>query len=174
MSELDEAWVLALAEAETRARLAGRQDLIDYLALRKSNDLLRTTGVNWLLTTFESLAGEANRKGASIQTAKNNEHRFRVGNATMIGRLLTLGFGVRKLLIEAGWPRTPRDGFVRGGGLACANIKHLGIKSASESLLLVLSDKGAPSWVAPEKRDARDEVHEAKLRNHIRILLGSP
>jgi hypothetical protein len=173
MSELDEAWALALAEAETRARLAGRQDLIDYLALRKSNDLLRTTGVNWLLTTFESLAGEANRKGASIQTAKNDDHRFRVGNATMVGKLLTLSFGVRKLLIEAGWPRTPRDGFVRGGGLASGNIKHLGIKSASESLLLVLSDQGVPCWVVREKRDPQEDVHEAKLRNHIRILLGS-
>lgn len=173
MSELDEAWALALAEAETRARLAGHKDLIDYLALRRSNDLLRTTGVKWLLTTFESLAGEANRKGASIQTAKNDDHHFRVGNATMVGKLLTLSFGVRKLLVEAGWPRTPRDGFVRGGGLACGNIKHLGIKSASESLLLVLSNQGVPSWVVREKMDPQEEVHEAKLRNHIRILLGS-
>jgi len=34
----------------------------------------------------------------------------------MVGPLLTLSFAVRALSIEAGWPRAPRDGFVRGGG----------------------------------------------------------
>jgi hypothetical protein len=177
VSELEEAWVLALAEAETRARLTGRKDLVDYLALRKSNDLLRTTGVNWLLTTFEVLAGQANRNGASIQIAKDASHRFRVGNATMVGKVLTLGAGVRRLSIEAGWPRTPRDGFVSGGGLACGNIKHLGIKLASESLLLVLSDQGSPLWIKRglegETSNSQVAIHEANLRNHIRILLGS-
>lgn len=172
MSELEEAWAVALAEAETRARTAGRKDLVAYLALRKSNDLLRMIGINWLSTTFKSLAGEANRKGAGIQIAKDDSHRFRVGNATMVGSLLTLSSGVRKLSMEAGWPRTPGDGFVRGGGLACGNIKHLGIKSATESLLLVLSDQGVPQWIV-RKRSSQSEVHEATLRNHIAILLAT-
>jgi len=47
VSELDEAWALALAEAEQRARVAGRHDLAEYLALRNSNDLLRKTGIDW-------------------------------------------------------------------------------------------------------------------------------
>jgi hypothetical protein len=42
LSELDEAWTIALAEAEARARAAGRADISDYLALRGSNDLIRT------------------------------------------------------------------------------------------------------------------------------------
>lgn len=173
MNELEEAWALVLAEAETRARGAGRKDLVEYLALRKSNDLLRMTGINWLITTFESLAGEANSKGSNIQVAKDDSHRFRVGNATMVGPLLTLTTGVRKLSIEAGWPRAPRDGYVRGGGLGCAHIKHFGIRSANDSLLLVLSDQGVPRWIGREKKHSGVEIHEANVRNHIAILLST-
>jgi hypothetical protein len=49
MSELDEAWAAALSEAEHRARLAGRKDVIEYLSLRNSNDLLRQAGIDWLI-----------------------------------------------------------------------------------------------------------------------------
>jgi hypothetical protein len=172
MSELDEAWAAALVEAELRARRSGRADIAAYLALRNSNDLLRKTGIEWLIATFETIAAHANRRGASIQTLKESGHRFRVGNSTMVGSLLTLRFGVRRLSVEAGWPRTPKDGFVQGGGLACGNIKHLGIKSASEALVLVQSQRGTPSWVLVEKRGAAAEVHEAKLRRHVAILLA--
>ncbi len=174
MSELDEAWALALAEAEQRARVAGRNEVAEYLALRNSNDLLRKIGIEWLITTFTSLAAQANRVGSSIQSSNEDGHRFRVGNATMVGSLLTLRYGVRTLTIEAGWPRAPRDGIVRGGGLACANIKHLGIKSANEELLLIRSQSDKPCWVELEKRGRRIEVHEASARNHIAILLDEP
>jgi hypothetical protein len=173
VSELDEAWASALAEAETRARLSGRREIASYLALRNSNDLLRRTGIEWLLSTFETLAGQANRRGASIQISKEDNHRFRAGNSTMVGRLLTLRFGVRQLSVEAGWPRTPRDGIVRGGGLASANIRHLGIKSASEALRLVQSQQGAPLWVAGEKGELQVRIHERNLRKHITTLLAS-
>ena len=170
MSELDEAWAFALAEAEARARMAGRKDLAEYLTLRNSNDLLRKTGIDWLFTTCETLAAEANRKGASIQIAKDEKHRFRVGNATMVGRMLTLSSGVRKFFVEAGWPRTPRDGVVRGVGLARGTLKHMGIRRPSEALLLVLSPEGTPRWIMPEKDSGRSEIHEAHLRDHIKLL----
>jgi hypothetical protein len=172
VSELDEAWALALAEAEKRARAAGRTDISTYLALRTSNDLLRKTGSNWLQTMFVSVAGEANRAGAGIQVSREDGHRFKVGTATMVGSRLSLARGVRMLLVEAGWPRTPRDGFIRGGGLACANIKHLGIKSASEPLRLVVDQSGVPRWKAQGHRDEPHEIHEANIRKHIAILLS--
>ena len=115
MGELDEAWAAALSEAEHRARLAGRKDVAEYLSLRNSNDLIRQAGVDWLIAGFTTLAGDANRAGASIQISKKEGHRFPIGTSTMVGHLLTLTSGVRTLSIEAGWPRTPRDGFVRGG-----------------------------------------------------------
>lgn len=172
VSELDEAWVLALAEAERRARAAGRTDISNYLALRTSNDLLRKTGRDWLQAMFASVAGEANRAGAGIQISKEDGHRFKVGNFTMIGSRVSLAKGVRMLLVEVGWPRTPRDGFIRGGGLACANIKHLGIKSASEQLRLVLDSRGVPRWNVQGHRAEPHEIHEANIRAHIAILLN--
>ncbi|HET6670289.1 MAG TPA: hypothetical protein VFH15_08670 [Pyrinomonadaceae bacterium] len=171
MSELDEAWAFALAEAETRARMAGHVDLAAYLSLRSANDLLRSTGIQWLMNTCESVAAEANRQGAGIQIAKDEKHRFRDENATMVGRLLTLTSGVRQLHVEAGWPRVPRDGVVRGGGLARANLRHLGIKSANEALLLVTS-KGVPRWISINGPAPDKEIYESELRSHINILLG--
>ncbi len=173
MSELDEAWAFALAEAESRARREGRTDIAKYLALRKSNDLLRKIGIEWLITTFQTIAGQANRSGGSIQISKEDRHRFHVGNATMVGSLLTLGVRVRKLSVEAGWPRAPKDGFIRGGGLACANIKHLGLKRASEELVLFQSSHGTPRWMGHDKRGRQHEIHEAHLRKHVALLLGS-
>ncbi|MGA9994368.1 MAG: hypothetical protein WBP93_03085, partial [Pyrinomonadaceae bacterium] len=76
MSELDEAWALALAEAERRARATGRGDVAEYLALRASNDQARTTATQWLFATFTALAGEANRAGASVSITKEDAHRF--------------------------------------------------------------------------------------------------
>src|SRR5258707_48003 len=94
MSELDEAWEVALAEAARRARGAGRADVARYLDLRSKNDLLRRTAIEWLATTLTVLAGEANRKGAGIQIEKHDSHSFRRGSATMVGSQLTLRRGV--------------------------------------------------------------------------------
>jgi hypothetical protein len=167
MSELDEAWAAALLEAERRARLAGRSDIAEYLSLKNSNDLLRKAGVNWLFDEFMTLAAHANRAGASIQVSKQEGHRFRTGASTMVGNLLTLSNGVRTLFIEAGWPRTPRDGFIRGGGLAAANIRHLGIRTANEELLLSKLNSGAPAW----KSDKHKFLQTTHLQRHLKILL---
>jgi len=168
VSELDEAWALALAEAEARARVAGRGDLAEYLALRNSNDLLRKTGIDWLFQTFTELAGLANRTGSMIQIATVDGHRFRVGTATMVGRLLTLKSGVRTLMIEAGWPRTPRDGFIRGGGLACASVRHVGIAPASRQLLLIKAQTGIPEWKVVDQ--SKSHLDEAAVHAHLEIL----
>jgi hypothetical protein len=171
MSELDEAWNLALAEAEQRARAAGRKDIAEYLSLRNSNDLLRQTGISWIIETFMNLAGEANRSGAGVQITREEGHRFKVANSTMVGRMLTMRNGERALFVEAGWPRTPRDGFVAGGGLARANIRHRGIKSADLELLLSHSPGGPPQWMilAPER--SRSMLRESHAREQILILL---
>ena len=91
----------------------------------------------------------------------------------MVGPLLTLSNGVRTLFVEAGWPRTPRDGFVRGGGLACANIRHMGLASANEELLLAKTNRGAPSWTANTKQSTRAVLHQADIRRHLGILLDT-
>lgn len=169
MSELDEAWAAALSEAEHKARLAGRKDVAEYLSLKNTNDLLRKAGVKWLIESFTAAAGEANRAGGSIQISKSEGHRFRVGTSTMVGQLVTLSFGVRTLFVEAGWPRVPRDGIVHGGGLACANIRHLGIRAASEELLLAKTSNGTPNWKSLNKQ--RSYLQQSHIHHHISILL---
>ena len=173
MSELDEAWAAALTEAAEKARAAGRADLTDYLTLRRTNDLARTIAKDWLLDTFAMLAGEANIAGAGIEISREVEHRFPIGNASMVGSSLSLAKGVRIALVEVGWPRVPRDGFIKGGGLALANIRHIGMKSANETLRLVVDAEGPPRWISEDRHgEIKCEVHEDDLRQHITVFLG--
>src|SRR5437588_8404295 len=172
MTELDEAWELALAEATQRARASGRADIARYLDLRRRNDLLRTAATDWLHDAVLALAADANRAGAAIQIERHEDHRFKRGSATMVGRQMVLKKGVRALTIESGWPRAPRDGVVRGNGLACANIKHLGRPRLNVELLLISSASGSPQWFVL-KDDVRTILTESDLRRHFAILLQS-
>jgi hypothetical protein len=150
----------------------GRADIARYLDLRAQNDLLRRAAVEWLSTTFTALAAVANRHGAGIQIEQKEAHRFRRGSATMVGPQLVLRRGVRTLTIESGWPRTPRDGIVRGRGLACANIKHLGRQRANTELLLARSAKGTPQWLITAGVKGQVPLSEAHLRDHLSVLLA--
>jgi hypothetical protein len=170
VSELDEAWVLALAKAEEKARANARADIAEYLALRSANDLMRRIGLDWLLTVFENVTQEQNRQHAAIEISSEDPYQFKVAGAGMVGRCLILRKGVRALFVEAGWPRVPRDGFIRGGGLACANIKHLGITSANEEWRLIVNPAGTPAWVVQRKDGPPAEIHEVDIRNHITLL----
>lgn len=177
MSELEEEWARRLAEAEERARNVGRSDVADYLALRALNDMARNVGIEWLLAAFHTHAGEVNRAaGASLSIAHDDAHSFRLGNSTMVGRRLTLTAGVRSLTVEAGWPRTPRDGIVRGGGLATARISHFGRRRDDDELLLVQNAVGdtitAPQWFILDPDSARRApFEETRIRQHVAKLL---
>jgi hypothetical protein len=173
LSELDEAWSAALAEAEGRARAAGRADLSEYLALRSSNDLLRKTACDWLLAAFRNVAGETNRTGASLQISSDDNYQFTIANAALVGQLLQIENGVRQLLVEVGWPRVPRHGFIRGGGLARGRLRHIGIKSASDQIRLVISPEGSPRWLVENNREPATEIREANIRQHVAVLLDS-
>ena len=172
MSELEEAWEVALAEAHRRAQSSGRTDIAEYLRLRASNDLSRRAGIDWLLSSFEQLAGDANRQGASLQMSREESHRFAVHNSTMVGPRLTLNLGVRSLSIEAGWPRVPGDRFVRGGGLAHARIKHFGKQRLNQDLLLVRSSDASPSWVVLSDMEKKEPFREAGIQYHLNKLLS--
>lgn len=172
MSEFEEEWGRVLAEAERRARMGGRGDVAEYLSLRQANDLARTTGADWLFSTFIEQAGLANRNGASIRIERRDAHRFHVGNSTMVGTLLTLQLGLRSLMVEAGWPRAPRDGIVRGGGLASARIRHFGLRNSDEEMLLVYAEDNRPQWLVIEKTGARTRLLEERVHRHIAKLLG--
>lgn len=172
MNDLEEAWEIALAEASRRAYGAGRADIARYLDLRRRNDLLRRTAIDWLNATFTVLAADANRINAGIQIERQDDHRFRRGSATMVGTKLIFRRGVRALIIESGWPRTPRDGIVRGDGLACANIKHLGRTRMNDELVLFRSKTDSPQWFVL-KDDERALLNEPFLRRHFSFFTQS-
>lgn len=172
MNELEEAWELALADASHRAHRAGRADIARYLDLRRRNDLIRRTAIDWLHATFTALAADANRVNAGIQIEHQDDHRFHRGPATMVGTQLTFRRGVRALTIESGWPRTPRDGIVRGDGLACANIKHLGRARMNDELVLIRSKTDSPQWFVL-KDDKRSMLDDSFLRHHFSFFTKS-
>lgn len=143
----------------------------EYLSLRAANDRLRERGTGALFDAFTAIAGEANRRGAALRLKRDEGHRFRVGHSTMVGTRLTLSHGVRQLTVEAGWPRAPRDGIVRGGGIACARLAHFGAPSAGEDLLLVVDSSGSPLWVVPTESGRQRELSPERMCQHVLRLL---
>jgi hypothetical protein len=162
-----------MSEARRRAREHGRGDVSDYLDVRSANDALRERGVEWLLGLFSAAAGELNRAGAGLRMTRTEAHRFRVGNSTMVGPRLVLAHGVRTLTVEAGWPREPRDGIVRGGGLASARVTHFGRASADEDLtLLPAADGGEPCWFVSGRTGAGAALLPEHVKLHFVTFLG--
>jgi hypothetical protein len=173
MNELDEIWTQAMQQAMDKARAAGRADVAEYLALKAGNDQLRATGCRWLFESFIELSDDANRQGIRLEVENLHPHRFAVGHSTMVGSLLRFRHGLRSITVEAGWTRTPQDGFIRGGGLACARIAHFGMSKANAELLLIRSPENVPQWftIAPEGR--RSQISTNNLREHFKTFLGA-
>ncbi|MCY7377258.1 MAG: hypothetical protein LH472_14955 [Pyrinomonadaceae bacterium] len=172
MNELDEVWSQKLSDALIQAQTAGRGDVADYLALRASNDALRQTSVKWLFDSLLEIAAFANRNGGSIALETENSHRFAFGNSTLVGALARLRQGVRCLTIEAGWTRTPADGFMRGGALAIGRLSHFGISKHDVELFLVL-ENDSPGWFASDKNGRRSLFDSRNLNEHFQVFLGT-
>lgn len=172
MNELDEIWQRMILEAGARAKTAGRSDVADYLTLKANNDAIRAAGCKWLFDSFLELSDEVNRQGIRLEIENENPHRFAVGHSTMVGSLLRFRFGVRNLTVEAGWTRTPADGFMRGGGLARARISHFGISKADAELQLAGQNENMPQWFTVEKDGRRIPFDSNNLREHFRVFTG--
>ena len=172
MHELDEIWAQKLAEAAENARVAGRHDVADYLALKAANDAIRRTAVAWLFDSLVQIAGEANRASAGIEIEREDPHSFSLRGANLVGSLFRVREGVRCLTLEAGWPRTPSDGFMRGGALAIARIVHFGMPKAGAELSLVKRED-KPAWVVNVEGVASREFDSATLLEHFRIFHGN-
>ena len=166
MNELDEVWAGMLESAITKAEAENRSDVAEYLKLKAANDAVRQTGVQWLFGSLLEIAGN------NLQITIENEtpHRFAFQNASLVGSLLRLRYGLRCLTVEAGWTRTPADGFMRGGALACAVISHFGISKHNANLLLLRADD-APNWFSVED-DKRKLFNAIELQRHFQVFLG--
>jgi hypothetical protein len=164
MDELDEFWLHELERALANAKNTGRSDVADYIELKQRNDVLRETGVRWLNEAVAAVAFENGANAGRIEVVRDAPHRFAFRKATMAGTRLQLKQGVRCLTVEAGWTRTPSDGFMRGGALAAARITHLGMPKSGAELGLYARE-GVPHWIL-----FVDEKNAAEFTlDHVRI-----
>jgi hypothetical protein len=171
MNELDDVWSQMLADAGQKARLSGRHDLAEYLALKATNDQIRASGVRWLFDSAIELASSANHTLPAITIERDDPHSFGFLGANVVGSRLNLRHGVRCLSLEAGWTRTPSDGFMRGGALAAARISHFGMKRHEAVLALLLTDN-LPEWFRVSDFGPREHFGADALRGHFEIFIG--
>lgn len=169
MNELDEIWTQMITNAIADARAADRHDVAAYLALKATNDLIRSTSINWLFDSMTEIAARHNRNIANVRVESENPHNFAFGKANMVGSLLRLRQGVRCLTLEAGWTRTPKDGFMSGGALAVAQITHFGIPRSNSSLVLLREDD-LPQWFSIDKSDKKNVFDSRHLQKHFQVF----
>ena len=160
-----------LAEAMEAARASGRHDVAEYLDLKARNDALRQAGVRWLFEALIGIAGEAARESSAVTIDRDEPHNFPYRGANIAGSRVTFRHGVRCLSVEAGWTRTPADGFMRGGALAIARITHFGIARSNAELLLKPSG-ARPGWTAVYSDGVSIDADEGFLRQHFSLFLG--
>lgn len=172
MNELNEFWTNSIAEAINKARGEGRHDVADYLALKATNDEIRAAASRWLFESALEIAHEAMRRGINLKIENENPHRFEMGKSVMVGSLIRFRFGVRSLTVEAGWTRTPGDGFMRGGALAAARLTHFGQAKHNVELVLLRSAASAPEWFAVRPEAARVPFDSRHLLEHFAIFIG--
>jgi len=166
MTELDEVWNRMLSDAAENARTHGRHDVAEYLSLKAANDMVRAAGVKWLFDSVLEIAAEANRANRNISLERVEPFNFAYHRANIVGSQLKLLWGVRCLTVEAGWTRTPSDGFMRGGPLAVAQLRHFGMPKANAELLLIKGDT-SPHWLDTGKNFTTEH-----LRTHFAVFLG--
>jgi hypothetical protein len=169
MNELDEMWSQMLSQALENAKASGRHDVADYLNLKATNDAVRQTGLKWLFDAVVEAAGDANRRGGSISIETSDVHNFAYRNANIVGSMARLHYGVRCLTVEAGWTRTPTDGFMRGGALAFGRLVHKGMPKANEEIALTLIEQ-TPVWKVISDEKAAGSFRLDALHRHLEIL----
>lgn len=160
-----------LAEAGENAKASGRHSVAEYLELKATNDQIRERSVRWLFDSIIEIAAKANRRNPTIEIEREEPHNFTFRGANMVGGLLRVRHGVRCLTLEAGWTRTPGDGFMRGGALAFARIRHFGISNTNADLWL-MSTGELPKWLVVIDENPSETVDSAALQRHFQIFLG--
>ncbi len=168
MSELDDKWSEMLEQATARARADGRAHVADYLHLKSVNDAIRVAGVGWLVDSLLQIATELD--GIAIERVE--PHSFKHDGTNVVGTMLKIRQGVRCLTIEAGWPRTPSDGFMRRGALAVARVVHFGMPRNNAELSLVRAENGIV-WVFRDQSEAVSPFDGDQLQSHFKLFLSS-
>ena len=171
MNELDDVWNNLINHTDFDVRNAGKGELTDYLALKNANDKIRTTAVKWLFDILLEAVERANGKNARIAVEQKDSHKFDHRNAVLTGSLLRFRQGVRCLTIEAGWTRTPNDGFMRGNALAYSKFTHFGFAKQNAELVLRRTDD-LPEWFIIDDDNLLYLFDLNQLVKHFHVFLG--
>ena len=83
--------------------------------------------MRWLFDSLVTIAMTRENVGRGVTAERTHPHRFAYGSSNIAGSMLKVSHGVRCLTVEAGWTRTPADGFMRGGALAIGRLVHFGM-----------------------------------------------
>lgn len=158
-----------LSAAAEKARSTGRSDVAEYLSLKASNDTIRRLSVDWLFDTFLSRVSENGHPAVAVKIEKAEPHSFHYRGANIVGTAVWLRKGVRCLTVEAGWTRTPADGFMRGGGLAFARLRHFGLPRAGADLILTRADD-IPVWRFLDSEGMAGEFNSDDAGRHVVLL----
>ena len=167
MNELEQIWPQMLDAAAQTAIAQGRHELAEYLRLKATNDAIRTTAVGWLIDTFIEAAGEAMRGRPNLGVEREDPYTFKRGSSTLVGTLVEMRQGVKRLSLAAGWTRAPSHGIMQSGALAFAHFTHFGMPKAGGEIRLVHGDD-LPVWL-DESGAAIDSGH---IAHHIGIFLS--
>lgn len=170
MNELDELWSTKLANAIENARSSGQDGMADYIALKIANDAVRQAETDKLFQMFIDAGLSYENANKNIAVEREAPHSFVHRNATMKGALLRLSRGVRTLTLEAGWARTPSDGFMRLGALVFARITHFGMPEKDDELVLQYNDE-TTLWLVVRLGKPADAFGEKEVNRHIDVFL---
>ncbi len=170
MDELDEIWQQKMQKAVLHAEISGRNDIAEYLALKMSNDAIRAESSKWLFNSFIEIF-QNHHQNALIELETNNPHEFEMKKATIVGSRLRFRHGLRCLDVEAGWTRTPKDGFMRGNALAFAKISHFGMVKNNHELHLKKSET-VPQWFVVDVFGNEQLVKLEYLQTHFHIFVS--
>lgn len=170
MSELDDFWSEQLSAVAKSARTSGRAHVADYLSLKADNDAVRTVEIEKLFRSFIDLAMSDENRSKQLLIEKEAPHSFRHQNANLVGSLLRIRYGLRCMTIEAGWTRTPSDGFMRLGALAFARITHFGMPKANMELAAVWGNDGS-RWQVVRDEKMELEFGSEHCSEHMAALI---
>lgn len=165
MNDLEKLWSLQIEKARLQAIAEGRTDVADYLELRLRNDSIRDAAIDVLVKKMIAISFRC--KGVDIE--RSDPHKFDLFRASLTGVLFNFRQGVRCLSLEAGWTRTPNDGFMRGGALAFGRIRHFGIPNAGVELGLI-KVQTEPIWFVFEDEKPLEPLKTEMIEEQFRIF----
>ncbi len=171
MADLEDEWSRMISFALDSARKSGKHDVADYLSLRAANDAIRRAGVGWLIDTLARLASNVRHAESFISFDRIDPYSFTFLGSNIVGICLEMRHGVRCLTVEAGWTRTPADGFMKGGALAIGRISHFGMPKANVDIALA-RDGDQVDWFVFVEGRMIVRFDESDIRHHLNLFLG--